>query len=137
MMAIKAAQHVSRQCLQVSRTQEAEMRDPAMAPSAADRPAQAGPLGDVVAQSQALFNGIYETCGGEGRAFMEDWARDGAEAMRGVQAARSPLDLFAVQQKWWLARGCAWIDAGARLLAGPSLLAEDSVSGFTAFRLPE
>lgn len=113
------------------------MSQPAMAASAAEQRAHDSPLGDAAAQSSTLFNGVYETCAREGRAFLEDWTRDGAEAMRGLQAARSPLDLVGVQQKWLLARSCAWIDAGARLLSGSSLLAEDSVATLKAFHLPE
>jgi hypothetical protein len=113
------------------------MSEPAIAASAETRPGQDSPLSDAVVQSCTVFNGLCETCTNEGRAFLADWARDGVEALRGVQAAQSPLDILAVQQKWLLARGCAWFDAGTRMLAGASLLAEDSVAGLNAFHLPE
>lgn len=113
------------------------MSGPTKTVSAADRFARGNPVVDAIAQSRTLMRGASETWGRESQAFFDDWMRDGVEALRGMQAARSPLDLLAVQQRWLLARECAWIDASVRTLTGASLLAEDSVATLKDFRLPE
>jgi hypothetical protein len=117
--------------------QEAEMSVQPAAVSVAAPSTRDHPFGEAVAHSQTLLTGVYETCSHEGQAFLQDWVRDGEAAMRGLQAARSPLDLLGVQQQWLLARSCAWADAGARMLSGASLLAEDSIASLRPFHLPE
>ncbi|HKR89959.1 MAG TPA: hypothetical protein VJS38_17455 [Phenylobacterium sp.] len=113
------------------------MRGPAKTVSAADRIARGSAVGDAIAQSRTLASGVSETWGRESQAFFNDWMRDALEALRGMQAARSPMDVLGVQQRWLLARGSAWIDAGVRMATGASLLAEDSVATLKDFRLPE
>jgi len=97
----------------------------------------AQPYAAAAAQAENILTAAMRTWIDESQAFIEDMARDGAEAMQGLQACRSPLDLVAVEQKWLMAHAKDYVDAGVRAVSGAVQQPEEAAAAANGFRLPD
>lgn len=88
-------------------------------------------------QTRTLVDASVKTWVDESRAFMGDMARDGAQALKDLQACKSPLDVINVEQKWLMARAKAYVDASVRMMAGAFSQAEEAAAENAPFHLPE
>lgn len=100
-----------------------------------DRPPDV--FGAVAEQGRDLFTASLKTMMAEGRAYIDDLTRDGAEALEGLTRCKTPFDVLMVEQHWLAARSKSWIDAGVRLLAGALHEPESAAAEMAEFRLPE
>jgi hypothetical protein len=91
----------------------------------------------AAAHGRDLLVASLRTWSAETRAFVDDLAKDGAQALDGLQRCRTPLDLWLVEQRWFMARARSWVDAGVRVMAGAAHEPESAAAESADFRLPE
>ena len=94
-------------------------------------------VGAAVEQGRDLIDASLKTWAEEARAYLDDLAKDGAEALDGLVRCKSPFDLLVVEQNWLMARSKSWLNAGVRLFVGAIHEPESAAAELATFRLPE
>ena len=94
-------------------------------------------FGATAEQGRDLLAASLRTWVAESRAYVDDLAKDGAEALEGFSKCRTPFDVLIVEQHWLMARSKSWFDASLRLFAGALHEAESAAAEGVKFRLPE
>lgn len=97
----------------------------------------AAAMGAAAEQGRELLDASFRTWTAEARAYIDDLAKDGTEALKGLSRCQTPYDILVVEQAWILARSKAWLDATVRLLAGVVHEPESAAAELASFRLPE
>jgi len=87
--------------------------------------------------SRDLLAASFKTWMAEGCAYVDDLAKDSAEALDGLGRCKTPFDVLRVEQTWLMARSKSWFDAGVRMLTGALHEPESAAAERADFRLPE
>ena len=107
-----------------------ENSSPSVATSAAVLPFEASDavataFESVAAKGRDVLTTSFDTWTQESRSFLEGMARDGAEALKALQACKSPLEVLAVEQNWLVARSSAYFEVSRRMLQAAAAVAAE------------